>query len=417
MAGSGGGELRALIFNGENFDFWLIKMKNIFRSHELWDLVENGYETLVKKEEELTETEKKLMRENMVKDARALGIIQGAISDQIFPRIVTQESAKVAWDILKQEFVGDKQVRSMKLQDVIENTKDLYIIDAHDVVAILKGYEQRLDRHGESSMEKAFASLNIAPKSNRFNGQPNSSKHQKNFKPKGKRWGNKVDWGNKATFPMKNDANNNGDKCKFCDRLHYGECWVKNKVKCHKCNKIGHITRYCNTNKVVQQVNFANQKISDEWYIDSGCSNHMTSMEDLLVDIDRNVKAKVQVGTGNLVKVAGKGTLIIETMKGRRYIREVMFVPSIIENLLSVGHMTEHGYFLLFGDYKVGVFDDRSLRNMVVSVKQKGNRCFPLIFSINKELALRTNVYGDAKMWHQRYGHLNFRSLKLLQSQ
>ncbi|XP_070668901.1 uncharacterized protein [Malus domestica] len=262
MVGSGGGELRAPIFNGENFDFWLIKMKTIFRSHELWDLVENGYETPMKNEEELTETEKKLMRENVVKDARALGIIQA----------------------------------------VIENTKDLDTIDAQDV-AILKGYEQMVDRHRESSMEKAFASLNIAQKSN---------------------------------------------------RLHYEECWVKNKVKCHKCSKIGHIARYCNTNKAVQQVNFPNQveetgnlfyanhlgemkKISDEWYIDSGCSNHMTFGEDLLVDIDINVKAKVQVGTGNLVEVAGKGILIIETMKGRRYIREVMFVLGIAQNLLSVG--------------------------------------------------------------------------------
>ena len=30
--------------------------------------------------------------------------------------IVIQESAKAVWDILKQEFVGDKQVRSVKLQ-------------------------------------------------------------------------------------------------------------------------------------------------------------------------------------------------------------------------------------------------------------------------------------------------------------
>ncbi|CAL9012680.1 unnamed protein product [Prunus brigantina] len=80
MVGSRGGELRAPIFNGENFDLWQIKMKTIFRSHELCDLVENGYKTPVKKEE-LTEAERKLLREHVVKDARALGIIQGAVSD------------------------------------------------------------------------------------------------------------------------------------------------------------------------------------------------------------------------------------------------------------------------------------------------------------------------------------------------
>ncbi|CAN6695076.1 unnamed protein product [Malus baccata var. baccata] len=216
MAGSGGGELRTPIFNGENFDFWQIKMKTIFRSYELWNMVEGGYRAPAN-EKELTEAERKLLRENVVKDARALGIIQSV------------------------------------------------------------GYEQRLDRHGESSMEKAFASLKFAPKSNKFNGQPNSNKYHKNFKPKEKQWSSKGDWSNKVGFTVKNEANNTGDKCKFYDRLHYGDCWVKNKVKCHKCNKIGHIARYCNANKT---------KISDEWYIDSGCGNHMTSREDLLVDID-----------------------------------------------------------------------------------------------------------------------------------
>ncbi|CAL2276375.1 unnamed protein product [Prunus armeniaca] len=80
MSGSGGGELRVPIFNGENFNFWQIKMKTIFRSHELWEMVENGYKIPVK-EEALTEAEKKLLREYAVKDARALGIIQGAVSD------------------------------------------------------------------------------------------------------------------------------------------------------------------------------------------------------------------------------------------------------------------------------------------------------------------------------------------------
>ncbi|KAI5345500.1 hypothetical protein L3X38_013377 [Prunus dulcis] len=428
MSGSGGGELRAPIFNGENFDFWQIKMKTIFRSHELWDQVENGYKTSTKEAEELKEAETKLMHENLVKDARALGIIQGAVRsvklqglrrDFEYTRMSDNESlsgyiAKLfdlinqmnsyGEDLSNQRIVQKLLISLPKSYDsiaaVIENTKDLDTIDAQDVVAILKGYEQRLDRHGDNSAEKAFASFNVGSKATLSNGH----------------------------------TNNSGNKCKFCDKLHYGECWFKNKVKCHKCNKIGHIAKYCHTNKAVQQVNFANQveetgnlffanhsgevkKMSDEWYINSGCSNHMTSRENLLVDIVREVKAKVQVGNGFLVEVAGKGTLIIETMKGKRYIKEVMLVPSLAENLLSVGQMTEHGYFLVFGDHKVDIFDDSSLSNMVVSVKQKGNICFPLTFNTIKEIALKTNVQECSKIWHKRFGHLNFRSLKLLQSQ
>ncbi|KAM0985902.1 hypothetical protein ACFX2C_013131 [Malus domestica] len=90
MAGSGGADLRAPVFNGDNFDFWQIRMKTIFRSHELWDIVEKGFDTSAKKDEELIVAESKLLKENIVRDAKALGIIQGAVSDQIFLRIAIQ---------------------------------------------------------------------------------------------------------------------------------------------------------------------------------------------------------------------------------------------------------------------------------------------------------------------------------------
>lgn len=74
------------------------------------------------------------------------------------------------------------------IASVIENTRDLETIDVQDVVAILKGYEQRLNRHGESSTERTFASLNISSKNNSFSGQSsiaNNARYQRISKPKG----------------------------------------------------------------------------------------------------------------------------------------------------------------------------------------------------------------------------------------
>ena len=31
-----------LVLNGENYDFWVVKMKIILKSRDLWDIVENG---------------------------------------------------------------------------------------------------------------------------------------------------------------------------------------------------------------------------------------------------------------------------------------------------------------------------------------------------------------------------------------
>ncbi|CAN6716961.1 unnamed protein product [Malus baccata var. baccata] len=288
MAGSSGVDLRALVFNRENFDFWQIKMKTIFRSHDLWDMVEKGYNPLAKREEYLTTTELKLLKENIVKYAKALGIIQGAVSYEIFPRIAILETTKEAWDVLKQEFIGDKQVRSVKLQSlrrdfeytrmsehetfyvylkllislpksydsivaVIENTRNLETVDVQHVVATLKGYEQRIERHSENSPEKAFASLSIAPRKNNCNANQNF-KPTKNWKTKGKKWDNiLVHQQGKFIGPFDSAKN----PCKYCDKLHFGECWFKRKPKCHNCDKPGHFAKDFRSKKATQQANYA----------------------------------------------------------------------------------------------------------------------------------------------------------------
>ncbi|VVA28001.1 PREDICTED: DUF4219 domain-containing /UBN2, partial [Prunus dulcis] len=154
----------------------------------------------------------------LMKDAKALGIIQNAVSDQIFPRIANADSAKAAWELLHGEFHGGDHVRSVKLQNlrrefeytrmhdseslstyltrlndlinqmktygevlsnerlvqkvlislskvydpiclVIENTKSLETVELPEVIAILKSQEQRFELHNADATEKAFASF------------------------------------------------------------------------------------------------------------------------------------------------------------------------------------------------------------------------------------------------------------------
>ncbi|CAL2226910.1 unnamed protein product [Prunus armeniaca] len=152
------------------------------------------------------------------------------------------------------------------------------------------------------------------------------------------------------------------------------------------------------------------------WYVDSACSNHMTSHESLLVNIDKNVKCRVKMDTGDLVQSTGKGTLVIEMQGVTRYIKEVMIVPSLDENLLSVGQMVEHGYWLVFGDNMVDIYGDRQMQDLIASVPMKGNRCFPLSLEyVKPSMANKLTVEESSWLWHKRYGHLNYTSLMLLQ--
>ncbi|KAI5348915.1 hypothetical protein L3X38_001802 [Prunus dulcis] len=98
MTRSGGSDLRAPIFNGENYEFWKIRMRTIFKSHGIWDLVEKGFQIPYSKGKKVddagsSDSEKGAL---LMKDAKALGIIQGAVSDDIFPRISNEETSKGA---------------------------------------------------------------------------------------------------------------------------------------------------------------------------------------------------------------------------------------------------------------------------------------------------------------------------------
>ncbi|XP_034212743.1 uncharacterized protein LOC117625258 [Prunus dulcis] len=223
----------------------------------------------------------------------------------------------------------------------------------------------------------------------------------------------------------------------------HGICYMKNimvvtmsdrykgKPECYNYEKFGHLARECTASKNVQKANCANQmevtgnlfyanntiaatNVIGEWYINSGYSNHMTRNESLLTDIRTNVVGKVQMPNGELVNVAGMGTLAIDTTKGKKYIKEVMYLPGLKENLLSVGQMDEHGYYLVFGGKLCSIFEGPSLECLVIKVEMKRNRCYPLALLSNDHIALKASVSNFTWTWHKRLGQLHLKGLSQL---
>ena len=92
----------------------------------------------------------------------------------------------------------------------------------------------------------------------------------------------------------------------------------------------------------------AQESSSDIWFLDSGCSNHMTGNRDIFESLDTSVKSKVKLGNDNIVEVSGKGTIIVMKNLGKKSIPIVYFVPNFKHNLLRVGQLTQIGYIVLF---------------------------------------------------------------------
>ncbi|KAI5342543.1 hypothetical protein L3X38_010418 [Prunus dulcis] len=149
---------------------------------------------------------------------------------------------------------------------VIEQTRDIETIEVQEVIAALRGFAQRLDRHAESTTEKAFSSMSINSKGSQSSSSPGTNKSKKNWKSKDKKWDSKPQ--NNANQGGKPSQGDKSGKCKHCEKLHYGECWFKGKPKCHGCNRFGHFVKDCDqANKAGKLANIANQalKIPMSW--------------------------------------------------------------------------------------------------------------------------------------------------------
>ncbi|KAL6195014.1 hypothetical protein ACLB2K_030636 [Fragaria x ananassa] len=73
---------------------------------------------LVPAAEGMANAQRTELRANIKKDAKALGILQTAVTDAIFPRIANERTVKGAWVVLKVEFKGSDNVRAVKIQSL-----------------------------------------------------------------------------------------------------------------------------------------------------------------------------------------------------------------------------------------------------------------------------------------------------------
>ena len=68
------GSLQTPIFTGKNYEYWSLTMKALFRGQDVWEIVQQGYPERadMTSYNNLTQTEKDVLREQRKKDGKAL---------------------------------------------------------------------------------------------------------------------------------------------------------------------------------------------------------------------------------------------------------------------------------------------------------------------------------------------------------
>ncbi|XP_057975472.1 uncharacterized protein LOC131162883 [Malania oleifera] len=268
-------------------------------------------------------------------------------------------SEKQAWDTLRDEFQGTVEVQAIELQTLRRDFKNLRMKDGEfikdfssrviKVVNQIKAYcdnimDQRAVKKILISLTENFDSMvSIIEELKDLSKLSITELGRKNKKGKGIP-NNSKEGEKKGKYPP----------CGVCKRTNHLEkdCWHKGKPQCKICKRFGHTDQTCRL-KQNQRVSVAETeeeeedqifyacqaamtKKDDVWLIDSCCTNHMAKDQSFFTHLDATVKVSVRIGHGALVESKGKDTVAFQTNKGTGFIKDVLYVPGLDQNLLSI---------------------------------------------------------------------------------
>ena len=129
----------------------------------------------------------------------------------------------------------------------------------------------------------------------------------------------------------------------------------------------------------------------------------MTYDQGLFRELDKITVSKVRIGNGEYISARGKWTIAIESLSGLKLILDVLFVPNIDQNLLSVGQLLEKGFKVLFEDKFYMIKDANG--KYVFKIKMRGKS-----FALNLLEEEQTAVFQEnnvTTLWHKRLGHFH----------
>ncbi|KAA0057220.1 Retrovirus-related Pol polyprotein from transposon TNT 1-94 [Cucumis melo var. makuwa] len=131
-------------------------------------------------------------------------------------------------------------------------------------------------------------------------------------------------------------------------------------------------------------------------------------------ELDESFCNTVKIGDNSTISVLKKGRVTIQT-KGNsiHIISNVLFVPDLKTNLLSVGQLLEKEYELSIKDGVCRIQDVNM--DLIAQVNMTANRMFPLYLQNTTHSCLSAKLKDVSWLWHFRYGHLNFGGLRTLQ--
>jgi hypothetical protein len=152
----------------------------------------------------------------------------------------------------------------------------------------------------------------------------------------------------------------------------------------------------------------------DMWIINSGASRHMTGDQAKLSNLnEKKTSYKVELGDKTTYSVEGFGQAAIKMKTGNYvHLRNVLYVPGLEKNLVSIYCLEDKGNRIAFVDGKVlSWHKDSSIENARVIGSREGN--LYRLLEQNEEALVHDEINPN-ELWHRRYAHINYQALSFL---
>ncbi|KAK9744993.1 GAG-pre-integrase domain [Popillia japonica] len=376
-------------FEGKNFQLWKFQLEIIFRAEGLLDLV-NG-----KTERPEDDREKEKAWDD--KNAKAMLIISTAMEFDQLQVIIACKNAAEMWMRLKTIHEQRSAVNKIALKQQFFNYKMSETDTVGQHISKIETMAQSLADVGEpvGEIDKIAKTLGSLP-----------------FK-----YGSFITaWDsydeNKQTFD-----NLTARLLKEEQRLAQGDettsALAALKSECRKLQSKRNAEKSQNNSQALSAEikNILTEGYENVWLADSAASKHMTFHKEWFTTFKPISSVSIQIGDNSFVKAEGVGTVSLMALVNNewqpRTLENTLYVPNLRKNLFSIGAVTDKNFKVIFDDQKIEVRKNQ----LVVKGIKLSNHCYKMLFKMFSVEQANVSV-NQAKLWHDRLGHVNNNTLK-----
>ena len=393
--------------NNTNYRAWALKMKMVLIKEDLWSAIElkDGWEN----EDD--------NNENKVKLQKALANIVLMVGTDQLVHVSSAKDGKEAWNKLKDFHQSNTQRHRIRL---MSNLFKMKLAPRGNMMTHLQKFFEIIEELREMEInfdEAVYISAMMASMGNEYD----------NLITGIETWEEKRLTLNAVKSQLIEEWKK---KCESQDEPVTSKVSFAN-FECYFCHEKGHIKRNCMKFKQAMMnkasgssvesaetarfdkrySNSFNINKDSKWLVDSGASAHITYDIRNFSNLDRLKQGHVVVASGSRIPYKGVGNveIAVSCEEGTRRITlsDVLWVPSINGNLVSVYKLIEMGFAVVFTSS--GCFLEQDGERLLIADKSRDlytvNTVDSFAYAVNKRKSLCVHE------WHLKLAHRNLQDV------